>query len=444
MLPKYRDVAMVFQSYALYPHKTVAENIGFPLKVRGVAAGGARARWCARPPRRSTWTTCSSATRASSRAASASGSRWRARSCGGPSVFLMDEPLSNLDAKLRGYMRAELKHMQHELGVTTVYVTHDQVEAMTLAHRVAVMDQGVLQQIGTPREVYDQPANLFVAGFMGSPPMNFVAGEIASGRFESQGVSLPVTGPMAPAPAVMGFRPEDAEMVEPGAGLFDATVFAAELTGDVTLVTLSLGAASLAVKMPKEFDVDFDRRVAVRFPLGPRLSVRRHVRRAPAGPLRPVGFLLSPSLPSKAGAQAGASMRRWRAWTGRRRRTGEQPAVGLLLEGLQRALEADHLTRAEAPGRDQQEAADDQEHDAAGDQPEAADRRGLGEELAVHLEVFLELCLIALDDVGEAGADHCRPDQGDQPAPERRLQELGVQSCVPSSPPHRRPSRRSG
>ncbi len=92
-----------------------------------------------------------------------------------PSAFLMDEPLSNLDAKLRGFMRAELKRMQHELGVTTIYVTHDQVEAMTLAHRVAIMDRGVLQQIGTPREVYDRPANLFVAGFMGSPPMNFLA-----------------------------------------------------------------------------------------------------------------------------------------------------------------------------------------------------------------------------------------------------------------------------
>jgi multiple sugar transport system ATP-binding protein len=184
-----------------------------------------------------------------------------------PSVFLMDEPLSNLDAKLRGHMRAELKHMQHELGVTTVYVTHDQVEAMTLAHRVAVMNHGVLQQIGPPREVYDQPANLFVAGFMGAPPMNFIEGGIAGGRFESQGVSLPLEGTDGTGAAVMGFRPEDAEIVEPGAGLFDATVFAAELTGDVTLVTLSLGEASLAVKMPKEYDVDFDRTVAVRFPL---------------------------------------------------------------------------------------------------------------------------------------------------------------------------------
>ncbi len=266
VLPKYRDVAMVFQSYALYPHKTVAENIGFPLKVRGVAPAE-RARLVReaaaqvhmddlleRYPRQ-----LSGGQRQRVALARAIVRR--------PSVFLMDEPLSNLDAKLRGHMRAELKHMQHELGVTTVYVTHDQVEAMTLAHRVAVMDQGVLQQVGPPREVYDQPANLFVAGFMGAPPMNFIAGEIASGRFESRGVSLPVIGADAARAAVMGFRPEDAEVVEPGAGLFDATVFAAELTGDVTLVTLTLGATSLAVKMPKEYDVDFDRKVAVRFPL---------------------------------------------------------------------------------------------------------------------------------------------------------------------------------
>jgi multiple sugar transport system ATP-binding protein len=266
VLPKYRDVAMVFQSYALYPHKTVAENIGFPLKVRGVA-----------PADRD------SAVREAAAQVHMEGllDRYPRQLSGGqrqrvalaraiirrPSVFLMDEPLSNLDAKLRGHMRAELKHMQHELGVTTVYVTHDQVEAMTLAHRVAVMDHGVLQQIGTPREVYDEPANLFVAGFMGAPPMNFVEGRIENGRFDSHGLSVAVTSEGAGGAAVMGFRPEDAEIVEPGGGLFDTTVFAAELTGDVTLVTITLGEASLAVKMPKEYDVDFDSPVAVRLPL---------------------------------------------------------------------------------------------------------------------------------------------------------------------------------
>ena len=276
-LPKYRDIAMVFQSYALYPHKTVAENIGFPLKVRGLKPGerAEAVRDAAaqvhmeelleRYPRQ-----LSGGQRQRVALARAIVRR--------PSAFLMDEPLSNLDAKLRGYMRAELKHMQHELGVTTVYVTHDQVEAMTLAHRVAILDDGALQQIGSPREVYDNPANLFVAGFMGSPPMNFIRGSIENGRFESGGgVSVAVEGEGGAgagaavrdgAAVVMGFRPEDARVAEPGTDLFDATVYAAELTGDVTLVTVALGGdSSVAIKMPKEYDVDFDRKVAVGFPL---------------------------------------------------------------------------------------------------------------------------------------------------------------------------------
>lgn len=268
MLPKYRDVAMVFQSYALYPHKTVAENIDFPLKVRGVskqerelAVRDAAAQvhmedLLDRYPRQ-----LSGGQRQRVALARAIVRR--------PSAFLMDEPLSNLDAKLRGFMRAELKRMQHQLGVTTVYVTHDQVEAMTLAHRVAIMDHGVLQQIGTPREVYDRPANLFVAGFMGSPPMNFLRGRIENNRFESQGVSLPVAPDRETMAkdVVMGFRAEDADIVKPGAGLFDATVYAAEPTGDVTLVTLVVGKESLSVKMPKDYDIDFDKAVAVHFPL---------------------------------------------------------------------------------------------------------------------------------------------------------------------------------
>ncbi len=264
VLPKYRDVAMVFQSYALYPHKTVAENIGFPLKVRGLgqAERDQAVREAAaqvhmdslldRYPRQLS-----------------GGQRQRVALARAiirrPAVFLMDEPLSNLDAKLRGHMRAELKHMQHALGVTTIYVTHDQVEAMTLAHRVAVMDQGVLQQIGTPREVYDNPSNLFVAGFMGSPPMNFLEGRVENGRFVNEGVSLPLAGDPDNRDAVLGFRPEDASLGEAGSGLFDATVFAAELTGDVTLVTITVGETHLSVKMPKEYDVDFDSRIAIHF-----------------------------------------------------------------------------------------------------------------------------------------------------------------------------------
>jgi len=265
VLPKYRDIAMVFQSYALYPHKTVAENIGFPLKVRGLSPAEREPLVKEAAAQVHMETMLDRFPRQLS-----GGQRQRVALARAiirrPAVFLMDEPLSNLDAKLRGFMRAELKHMQHRLGVTTIYVTHDQVEAMTLAHRVAVMDHGVLQQIGPPRQVYDQPANLFVAGFMGSPPMNFAHGEIRDNRFLASDIDLPLSGSAAPCRAVLGFRPEDASIVEPGAGAFDATVFAAELTGDVTLVTVTAGGDSLAVKMPKEYDIDYDKQVGVAFP----------------------------------------------------------------------------------------------------------------------------------------------------------------------------------
>ena len=172
---------MVFQNYALYPYLTVAANIGFPLRIARVpkaerAKRVARGRGAARADA----STCT-ASRASSRAASGSASRWAARSSAQPSVFLMDEPLSNLDAKLRVQMRADIAALQAELGVTTVYVTHDQSEAMTLGHRVAVLQDGSLQQCDTPRVLYDRPVNTFVAGFIGSPAMNLCTVPVANG-----------------------------------------------------------------------------------------------------------------------------------------------------------------------------------------------------------------------------------------------------------------------
>lgn len=262
--PKYRDVAMVFQSYALYPHKTVAENIGFPLKmqkippdarnqaVREVAAQVQLESLLERYPRQLS-----------------GGQRQRVALARAiirrPSVFLMDEPLSNLDARLRGFMRAELKHMQHQLGVTTLYVTHDQIEAMTLAHRVAIMNEGVLQQLGTPREVYNDPANLFVAGFMGSPPMNFIEGFIENNSFQGSGVDLGVTGSSQNAKTTLGFRPEDAEIVPLEQGLFSATVYAVEMTGEQTLVTIELDEAHFVIKMSKDFETEPGLQVGVRF-----------------------------------------------------------------------------------------------------------------------------------------------------------------------------------
>ena len=267
VLPKYRDIAMVFQSYALYPHKTVAENIGFPLKVTGVpleqrnqavldaAAQVQMETLLERYPRELS-----------------GGQRQRVALARAiirrPSAFLMDEPLSNLDAKLRGFMRAELKHMQHELGVTTIYVTHDQIEAMTLAHRVAIMKDGELQQLGTPAEVYTNPTNLFVAGFMGSPPMNFIEGTVNQGSIQVGDDKILLQGAQEGTAVTMGFRPEDADVVEAGQGRFDAMVYTAEMTGDLTLVTVKHGQSILTIKMPKDFVVDYDQKVGIQFDSG--------------------------------------------------------------------------------------------------------------------------------------------------------------------------------
>lgn len=264
VLPKYRDIAMVFQSYALYPHKTVAENIGFPLKmakvpkdemaaaIRAAAAQVELDELLDRLPGQ-----LSGGQRQRVALARAIVRR--------PAVFLMDEPLSNLDAKLRGNMRAELKHMQSALGITTIYVTHDQIEAMTLAHRVAIMKDGEIQQLGTPKQVYADPANLFVAGFMGSPPMNFVEGAIAGGRFTAPGVSLAAPGLGDNTAVTLGFRPEDCTVVPAGAGQLDAQVYTVEMTGDQTLITFQCADKHVVVKMPKDFEIGTDQIAAINF-----------------------------------------------------------------------------------------------------------------------------------------------------------------------------------
>jgi multiple sugar transport system ATP-binding protein len=172
-IPRERDVAMVFQNYALYPHKTVYDNIAFPLKLRKVSKEetAKRVSWVAR--------TLGLEEHLARRPKQLSGGQRQRVAMGRaivrePQVFLMDEPLSNLDAKLRTQMRSEIKRLQRRLGVTTIYVTHDQVEAMTMGDRVAIMRRGELQQVATPEQIYSWPANVFVAGFVGSPPMNFI------------------------------------------------------------------------------------------------------------------------------------------------------------------------------------------------------------------------------------------------------------------------------
>jgi multiple sugar transport system ATP-binding protein len=252
----------VFQSYALYPHKTVAENIGFPLKVRKVAQAEMDAaikdaaaqvqleQLLARYPRELS-----------------GGQRQRVALARAiirrPSVFLMDEPLSNLDAKLRGHMRAELKHMQNTLGITTIYVTHDQVEAMTLAHRVAILERGVLQQLATPAQIYNDPANLFVAQFIGSPPMNIVKGALEGSDFLAGGAKIPVAVEGRIASATLGFRPEDCAATAPAKGHLKGSVYTTELIGDHTLVTVEAAGGMLTIKSSKDFTAKSGEKIGV-------------------------------------------------------------------------------------------------------------------------------------------------------------------------------------
>ena len=242
-----RDLAMVFQNYGLYPHMTVADNIGYPLKVQGlsrtermprVTAAAAKVElvpYLARRP-----------------AELSGGQRQRVALARAivrtPRLFLMDEPLSNLDAKLRTSMRAQLKHLQRDLATTTIYVTHDQVEAMTLADRIVIMDKGRIQQQGSPAEIYAHPANTFVAGFVGSPPMNLLSGVLESGGFRHESGLIPGVGVGRSGPAILGQRPEDLRLCPPGSGL-SGEVFSSELLGDATLVAVTLGPTLVTVKV---------------------------------------------------------------------------------------------------------------------------------------------------------------------------------------------------
>ena len=265
--PKERDVAMVFQSYALYPNMNVYENIRFPLKVRNVPA----AEHDERVKRAAEMVELGDFLHRKPRELSG-GQRQRVAFARAivrrPNVFLMDEPLSNLDAKLRVSTRAQLKHLQHELAVTTVYVTHDQIEAMTLADRVVVMNKGVVQQIGAPTEIYDTPANTFVASFIGSPAMNLIEGEMADGVFCADGVRIAGLPPVARGPVTLGYRAEDASLADTG-GEAEGPIYSIELLGEATMVTLRVGGTFIAVRAPKAFRAEIGD--PVRFAIAPRI-----------------------------------------------------------------------------------------------------------------------------------------------------------------------------
>ena len=260
--PKDRDVAMVFQSYALYPNMNVYENIRFPLKVRKAdpADHDARVMRAAEMVELTDFLHRRPAELSGGQRQRVALARAIVRQ---PNVFLMDEPLSNLDAKLRVSTRAQIKNLSHELQVTTVYVTHDQIEAMTLADRVVVMNKGIVQQVATPTEIYDNPANTFVAGFIGNPAMNLMEGEVRGGTFTAQNVAIPGLN-VPDGPVTLGFRAEDATLAE--AGEISAPIYSLELLGDATMVTVRAGGALISVKAPKDYRAQIGDPVAAAIP----------------------------------------------------------------------------------------------------------------------------------------------------------------------------------
>jgi multiple sugar transport system ATP-binding protein len=264
LLPRDRDVAMVFQNYGLYPHMTVAENIGYPLKVRGQDRAARTAAVDAVAAKVELQSLLSRRPRELS-----GGQRQRVALARAivrrPQVFLMDEPLSNLDAKLRVSMRAEIKHLQHELKITTIYVTHDQIEAMTLAHRVAVMEKGVIQQLDTPEAIYNRPANLFVAGFIGSPAMNLIDGALDDGDFVAPGLRIAGLGQGSRSGVVLGIRPEDLTLCAPGAADVALPVYSFELTGDATLITVTHAQTRICARGDRHLRHNFGDAVGLHF-----------------------------------------------------------------------------------------------------------------------------------------------------------------------------------
>jgi len=260
---QHRDLAMVFQSYALYPHMTIAENIGYPLRVRKIEKN----ERADRVNRVAAMLEIESLLDRKPRQLSG-GERQRVALARAivrePRAYLMDEPLSNLDARLRVQMRGELKRLQHQLGTTTIYVTHDQAEAMTLASRVAVMRKGRLQQFDTPMNIYNEPANRFVAEFVGSPSMNFVEGWIDRATFVSDSLRVPLNTQLA-GPLTMGIRPEHIQVfAEPHDGAIAATVYVTELMGNETFVFLSVGENRLIARAPADFRADVESKVWLR------------------------------------------------------------------------------------------------------------------------------------------------------------------------------------
>ncbi len=298
-----RNIAMVFQSYALYPHMSVFKNMAFPLEARRMPKKEIKKRveetaeilglqaLLDRHPRQ------------------LSGGQMQRVAIGRaivrqPDLFLMDEPLSNLDAKLRVSMRAELKRLQRTLGVTTVYVTHDQAEAMTLADQLVVMNQGSVLQVGQPEEVYNSPDAIFAAGFIGSPGMNFIPCQLEADRTQlttpcfciplSPAISLRLAEQNAAGEVILGIRPEDIEVhLSPGSDRLMASVYISEALGKETLLTLNCGDYLIKACSEPGLRLEIGSEVWLRFPdravhVFSALTERILARGAPAGTPDPV------------------------------------------------------------------------------------------------------------------------------------------------------------
>ena len=253
---KDRDIAMVFQSYALYPHMTVYDNMAFPLQMQHLKKPDIDKRvknasrilgldnFLKRKPR-----------------ALSGGQRQRValgraivRS---PKVFLLDEPLSNLDAKLRGQTRIELQKLHRDLQTTFIYVTHDQVEAMTMGDRIAIMNAGILQQVGTPGEIYDHPANLFVAGFIGSPTMNFVPATVQNGSAKASGFEVKLPKPVSATKGTLGFRPEAlTDRIVDGGATMDMKVDVVERLGSDQFLYGQVGGDQVTARVDPRLKVE--------------------------------------------------------------------------------------------------------------------------------------------------------------------------------------------
>ncbi len=267
--PRDRDIAMVFQNYALYPHMKVFDNIALPLRARGVPEQEVHARV------RETAELLQIARLLEKKPGKISGGEQQRVAVAravvrNPKVFLFDEPLSNLDAKLRVIARGFLKRLQKELGVTTLYVTHDQAEAMTMADRIAVLNRGRIVQIDGPEKVYEEPSDQFVAGFIGSPPMNLLEGKLAfdgvraifvAGRFR-----VPLNGTLAKTDqVVLGVRPEDVLVFDqPSPGAVQARIYIAEPLGSVQYLTLDLDGLRLLAQVDPHYDARLNKEVFCR------------------------------------------------------------------------------------------------------------------------------------------------------------------------------------